>query len=403
MESRSAPLAGIRVLDLTHVLAGPFCTQLLADAGADVVKVEPPGGEFSRVRGSVRSGPDGAALSSYYAAVNRGKRNVVIDLKNAHGLDLARRLVATADVVVENFAPGSLNRLGLDLGELRARHPRLVTVSITLYGSEPTAGDLASRLGLAIVAEAESTLTAMTPDRDGRPVALRVPLGDMAAGLNAYAAIVTALYERERSGVGRHVDVSMVRTLLSLNSLGIAIAQIPFPGGVLPPSPAGYGIFPTRNGYVTFGVNSDNLFRRLATAMGMPGLADDLRYRSYEDRDERAAEVAEIISAWSSLLDSETVISRAEAAGVPCGRVNTPEDVLDDPTFRDLRLIQTTGDGLGGTIDTASNPMGYAAEDRAIPRLDEHVREVLAEIGVDDDELASLRRLGALAPADEST
>ena len=394
----SAPLDDIRVVDFTHILAGPYCTQLLADAGADIVKVEPPGGEFSRVRGPVRVGPDGAEVSSYNAAINRGKRSIVIDLKNAHGLDLARRLVADADVVVENFAPGALRKLGLDLDDLRARHPRLITVSITLFGNEESAGSLASRAGLAIVAEGESSFLAMTRDAAGKPVNLRVPLGDMATGMNAYAGIVTALYDRERSGVGCHLDISMVRTLLSLNALGLTNAQFQVRSEAPPNSPAGYGIFPSKDGFVVIGVNSDGLFRRLASVMGMPELADDPRYRSYVDRDPRAPEVNEIVARWTSQFDSDTLIELAATAEVPCGKVNTPEDLLDDAEFRGHGFLEPVHDGLGGTIDTAANPMGYRRATSAIPRIAEHAREILAECGVDDDEFAELQKVGALGP-----
>jgi CoA:oxalate CoA-transferase len=394
----SAPLESIRVLDFTHILAGPYCTQLLADAGAQIFKVEPPGGEFARVRGPRRVGPDGESMSSYHAAINRGKQSIVIDLKRPDGLELAKRLAADVDVVIENFAPGALARLGLDLADLRDRNPRLVTASISLFGSDAPAST-ASRGGLAIVAEGESTFTAMTRDASGTPVRLRVPLGDMATGLSAYAGIVTALYERESTGRGRHLDVSMVQTLLSLNAIGITAAQIPVPESAHVSSLAGYGIFPTADGFVTIGVNSDAFFEKLAVAMGKPELAEDPRYVSFEARDPRASEVDEIIIAWTLTLDSESVIERIGGAGVPCGRIATPEDLLGDPSMRALGLIEEVDDGLGGTIDTPANPMGFRADGPVgIPRIGEHARSVLAAFGIDDLEYARLQVAGALGP-----
>ena len=377
----SAPLEQVRVLDFTHILAGPYCTQLLADAGALIVKVEPPGGEFTRgSEGPAAAGRDGVTVSSYHAAINRGKASIVIDLKNPHGLSLAKRLAADVDVVIENFAPGALSRLGLDLADLRRRHPRLVTVSISLFGSEEAAGPAALRGGLAIIAEGESSFTAMTRDAAGTPVRLRVPLGDMATGLSAYAGIVTALYEREVTGVGRHLDISMVRTLFSLNSIGVTTAQIPVPESARVESLAGYGIFPTANGFVTIGVNSDAFFRRLAVAMDRPDLAEDPRYSSFEQRDPRAHEVDEIITSWTSELDSDSVIERIGGAGVPCGKINTPQDILDDPEIRALGLIDEVDDGLGGSIDTPANPMGFRGRDSvSIPRIGEHTRPLLAK------------------------
>src|ERR1700761_6587415 len=153
MSNPTGPLDGVRVVDFTHILAGPFCTQFMADAGATVVKVEPPGGEYARIRGPRRVGPDGTELSSYNAAINRGKRSIALDLKNPRGLEIALRLTDSADVIVENFAPGALARRGLNLRELRARNPKLITASISLYGGLESAGSLATRGGLAIVAE----------------------------------------------------------------------------------------------------------------------------------------------------------------------------------------------------------------------------------------------------------
>ena len=277
----NGPLSGIRVVDFTHILAGPFCTQLLADAGASVIKIEPPGGEWSRQRGPQRIGSNGEVVSSYFAGVNRGKRGITLDLKNPAGLELARSLISTADVIVENFSPGTMEKLGLGLSALREEHPRLVTASISLFGGLEAAGPLAERGGLAIVAEAESSLMSQHRSKDGRPITTPYGLGDMASGLAAYSAIVTALYERESTGIGRHVDIAMIRVLLSFNAISITAEQITSQGrtGSKPRATAAMGIFEASNGYVTIGVNSDSLFQRLAVAMGKPELADDPRYQ----------------------------------------------------------------------------------------------------------------------------
>lgn len=394
MPSSNAPLAGVRVVDFTHILAGPFCTQFLADAGATVVKVEPPGGEYARIRGPRRVGPDGGELSSYNAAVNRGKRSIALDLKNPRGLQTALRLADTADVVVENFAPGALARLGLDFTALRARNPRLITASISLYGGLEFAGSLATRGGLAIVAEGESSVTSMTRDRSGTPLALGLPLGDMATGMASYAAITTALYERERTGAGRHLDLSMVRTLLALNACAVTGAQIAN-ANRFDLRTAGYGIFPASDGYVTIGVNNDSLFRRLTVAMRRPELADDPRYADYRERDLHADEVDGLVAAWTSTLTTDEVIERLAPSGVPCGRVATPGDMLADPQLRGLGFFESVDDGLGTTIDTPANPIGFRREGYAIPRLAAHAQELLAEVGIDAEEYAKLAADGA--------
>jgi crotonobetainyl-CoA:carnitine CoA-transferase CaiB-like acyl-CoA transferase len=389
-----APLAGVRVVDFTHILAGPFCTQFLADAGATVVKVEPPGGEYARIRGPRRVGPDGTEVSSYNAAINRGKRSIALDLKNPSGLATALRLVETADVVVENFAPGALARLGLDLVALRVANPRLITASISLYGGLEFAGALATRGGLAIVAEGESSVTSMTRDRSGTPLALGLPLGDMATGMAGYAAITTALYEREHTGVGRHLDLSMVRTLLALNACGVTGAQIAN-ANLFDLRTAGYGIYPASDGHVTIGVNNDSLFQRLTVAMDRPELAEDPRYADYRNRDLNADEVDAIIAAWTSTLTCDEVICRVAPTGVPCGKVATPGDVLADLELRGLGFFETVEDGLGGTIDTPANPLGFRRDGYVIPRLAQHDRELLAEIGIDADGYAKLAADGA--------
>lgn len=393
------PLRGVRVVDFTHVLAGPFSTQLLADAGADVVKVEPPAGEYARVRGPVRVGADGTEVSSYHAAINRGKRSISLDLKTRAGVELAQQFIADADVVVENFAPGALLRLGVDFAGLRERYPRLITASVSLYGGFEAAGALAERPGLAVVAEAESTVTGMTRDAGKRPVFLAIPLGDMATGLATYGAITTALFERERTGRGQHLDVSMVRTLMALNSCGITGQQIDV-GDIADVRMAAYNIFATSDGFVAIGCNSDAIFARLCAAMGKPELARDPRYATYQEREQRIAEVDGVVTEWAVGLSSTDVVEVLTAHRVPCGNVRTPANALADQRLRELGFFKSVSDGLGGTLDTASNPFRWEQTDSAIPRLDEHGRELIAELGIDGDgydKLAAEGAFGSLA------
>ena len=397
MTADPGPLDGVRVLDFTHILAGPFCTQLLGDAGATIIKVEPPGGEYSRVRGPRREASDGATVSSYHAAINRGKRSICLDLRTPAGLSVAERLIDTVDVCVENFAPGALARRGIDFSQLRIKDPRLITVSVSLYGGFEYAGDLAARGGLAIVAEAESSITGMTA-ADGVPLKLGMPLGDMATGLTAYAAVVTALYERDRTGVGRHLDISMVKALLALNAGAITGHQI----AVDDPTDvdvAGYGIFACADGFVAIGVNSDTLFTRIADAIGRPELAQDPRYATYRERDSRIPEVNAIISGWAGQRSVDSVVERLVAHRVPSGRVATPESVLSDGVLRKLGFFQEVEDGLGGTISSPANPMRLTQSRFGLPRLNQHARAILDEIGLDANEYEALAAQGAFGSA----
>jgi CoA:oxalate CoA-transferase len=392
------PLAGYVVMDFTHTLAGPFCTQMLADAGATVIKVEPPGGEYSRIRGPKRTDDHGNSLSSYCACANRNKRSICIDLKNPEGLRIAKRFIAQADVLVENFAPGAFDRLGLGLAELRRDRPELVTCSISLFGGFDTAGENARRGGLAIVAEAESSVGGMQRDKDGSPVRLGFPLGDMGSGLAAYGAIVTALLARERTGLGRHIDISMVKTLLSFNSIAITGEQILFGGPIELHElrTAGFAIFPAADGFVAVAVNTDSLFNRLAAAIGASWMTTDPRFAHYVERDQHVDEVNELITNWTSSRTANDVVAAITPVGVPCGVVASPRDILDSNLIAELGFLEAVRDGMGGTIQVPANCIGYAQPDPAIPLLHEHGAELMAErIGVRGEEYDRLLKAGA--------
>lgn len=394
----SLPLSGIKVLDFTHILAGPFCTQLLADAGARVVKVEPPGGEWARRRGPKRIGSDGRELSSYYAAVNRGKRSVVLDLKNAAGLTIARRLAAESDVVIENFSPGTLGRLGLDFTDLRTADPKLITVSINLFGADESAGELASRGGLAVVAEAESSIMSMHRDSEGRPITVRYGLGDMVSGLAAFGATSAALYARALTGMGQHIEIPMVRSLLAVNAISITGEQIVSEGQVEAHEQrtAGMGLFEAKDGYVTIGVNSDSLFARLVKAMGRSDLLTDPEFANYRQRDAHVDEFNAIVSNWTSRLTVDEIITALSPTGVPCGRVNTPGDVLAAGWVSDLNLLVSVDDGIGGTIRSPTNPFGFGPSHGPIPQAGQHTREIVKQLFPEDaDAYEQLSALGA--------
>ena len=404
MTATAGPLSGYVVLDFTQILAGPFCTQMFADAGATVIKVEPPGGEFSRTRGPKRVNDKGQIISSYSAAVNRGKRSICLDLKNPEGLRIAEQLVRQADVVIENFTPGVFDRLGLGFSKLREARPELVTCSISLFGGFDTAGDLAKRGGLSIVAESESSVAGMQRYKDGSPLKLGFPLGDMGSGMAAYGAIVTALLVRERTGVGQHVDISMVKTLLALNSINVTGEQIIEGLGVELRSlrTAGYGIFPAADGYVTIAVNTDRLWGRLALAIGQDWMATDPRYAHYVERDQNIDAVTAAITEWSSGRPAAEVVETISRFGVPGGLVATPRDILSSEAIAELGFLEEVDDGLGRVIRVPANPNGWRQPAYAIPRIDEHSEELMAErLGIAGEDYDKLRTAGAFGPGAE--
>jgi crotonobetainyl-CoA:carnitine CoA-transferase CaiB-like acyl-CoA transferase len=385
-EVQEPPLAGVRVLDLTHVLAGPFCTQLLAEAGADVIKIEPPGGEYSRIRGPQRRGQHGS-LSSYSAAVNRGKRSLEIDLKSTAGRDLFLRLLARADVVVDNFAPGALERLQLASADLRVRHPRLVTASITLWGVD-SRHELARRGGVALVAEAESTLMHYRRTADGAPMHLGFPLGDMSSGLAAYAAIVTALVERERTGIGQHISIGLVRNLLAMNATGITDAQrrTQASGGR-----AGCGIFKSKDGWVAVGLTSNAEFVRLCECTGQADLATD--------RSDDVEYVNGIVSEWAVQRTTVELVGVGLSQGIPVANLARPRDVLQDDRFRRFGFLVEVDDGLGGTISVPSSPLGFNFGNKRIPLPREGASEVFQELlGLSASDIDDLEVAGAFGP-----
>jgi CoA:oxalate CoA-transferase len=388
-------LHGMRVLDFSHLVAGPMCTMLLADAGADVIKVEPPWGDGSRRRGPVRA-TDAGQVTSYLAAGNRGKRSIVLDIKDTRAHELVDRLIAASDIVVENFAPGAIARMGFGLDELRERHPRLITASISLFGGRAVGSSLASRPGLAVVAEAESGLASLCTDDVGTPIQYGIPLGDTVSGLVAYSGILMALAERERSGVGRHVDVSMVSSLLALNGCFTAGLSIdPVAANQFTTAP--YGYFRSADGFVAIACNVDELWVRLTNAMNRPDLAMDPRFADYHERDRRVQEVKEVVTAWTIERSSTAIVELLTQYAVPCGIVNDAARLREAAEYRSLELFATIDDGIGGTLAVPANPFGLSSEGRRLPQPGEHTDEVLIDVaGVAPDELAELRASGAV-------
>jgi len=379
-----SPLSGIRVVDFTHVLAGPYCTMLLADAGADVVKVEPPGGEFARQRGTRKEPASGEWISAYYVAVNRGKRSLEVDLKTEDGLALVRDLIAQSDVVVENFSPGTIAKLGLDLARLRSEDPRLITCSISLYGSA-SAGSVTksgvARLGLALVAEAEAGVLSQGMDPSQPPQPVSMALGDMVAGLAGFAGVSAALAGRERTGLGQHVDISMVQALLSMNVPGMVTQQMLREGGqeqltreeaIRKSVTAPYGFYRCQDGLVAIAVNNDDAWQSLLVALNRQDLADDERYTFRDNRNPRVEEVRAIVEERTSQLPKREVLDLLVSHRVPCGLVRQSWELSDDVDLDAAGAYVAVDDGFGNRYRTPANPFGFDADDRAVPRLNDY-------------------------------
>ena len=393
----NSALDGLRVLDLTQVMAGPFCSMLLCDMGADVIKVEPPAGDSTRrMPGAV--GRD----SPSFNAVNRGKRGIVVDLKQPAGRDAVRRLAAVSDVLVENYRPGVLEKFGLDYAELSRRYPRLVYASISGYGQT---GPSAGKGGFDLVAQGVSGLMSVTGEAGRPPVKAGIPVTDLGAALFAVAGILSALLARARTGLGQLVDTSLVDAGVALSvweaTQYFSGRGVPEPLGSAHRMNAPYQAIRCADGYLTIGAANDRTFRRLCEALGHREWADDPEYRDdthrIRNREALAARIEAVLAArprshWLELL---------EARGVPCGPINDYAEVMADPHVRARELVVETDHPTLGRIPTLGTPIKLSetplAPGRPAPRLGEHTDEILGDAGFGADEIAELRRAGAVA------
>jgi crotonobetainyl-CoA:carnitine CoA-transferase CaiB-like acyl-CoA transferase len=288
------PLQGVKVIELIHMIAGPYCTQLLAEEGAQVIKVEPPDGELSRLQTRMRHG-EGSSVSAHFGALNRGKHNVVLYLKNSEGVRVLHSLLESADVFVTNMRAAALKRLGIDLKALHQRYPRLAITCISGFGMED-AGEHADRADLAMVAEAKTGTTVLTRDHPRNPARCAFALSDVLAGMTVHAALLQALRNQERLGMGRIIDLSLVECTLPM--ISVALARVHIANAALS-SFAGsidfhgvpYGAFPTSDGFVNIGVNHDDIWHRLCVATGRPELGTAERYATYIERAKLQSEV----------------------------------------------------------------------------------------------------------------
>ena len=392
------PLSGIRVVELAHVMAGPVCGRMLADMGADVVKVEPPGtGDPTRAFAPPRMGDDAAA----FVMMNRNKRGIVVDLKSEPGREVARRMLARCDVVIENFRAGVMDDLGLGYESLRAVNAGLVYCQITGYGRT---GPLAGARGFDLIAQGMTGLMSVTGEGDGRPpVKCGPPLTDITAGILGAMGVVSALFAREKTGEGQRVDTSLyeagiVQTFWQ-SAVALATGESPRPLGSAHPLAAPYEALPTADGWITVGGWNQVNWVRLVQVMGMAELLDDPRFATNADRMANLEVLRELLSA---RLRSETTgawLERLEAANVPAGPVSSILEMLRHPqtVARDMVVQVPQGDGtaeaLGMPVKFSGGP---ASIDRGAPRMGEHTEGVLPEYGFGEDEIAELLRSGAV-------
>ncbi|MEC7818978.1 MAG: CaiB/BaiF CoA-transferase family protein [Pseudomonadota bacterium] len=364
----NAPLAGLKVLELARVLAGPFAGQILADLGADVIKVESQEGDNTRIWGPPWIEHDGERTAAYYHACNRGKRSLVADFRNAEDLARVKGLAAGADVVLENFKPGALAKFGLDYESLSAANPALVYCSITGFGQT---GPRRNEPGYDFVIQAMSGMMALTGEPDGDPMKHGLSISDLSCGLWSANAVQAALLMRQRTGSGQWIDMSLLDCsvgLLANQAMTYFATQANPPRmGNAHAQVSAYGVFPTQGGPVVLAPANDGLFRKLLTLLGRDDLLGDQRFASNEGRIAHRAEIDALIAGETAKWDRETLLAACAKAGVPAGPINDLETVFADPQVA-ARGMAIEADGVPGLRSPFRFSDAELALDRPSPR-----------------------------------
>jgi len=410
--SQALPLAGLRVIDYSHFLAGPYVGRCLAALGAEVIKVERPGsGDAGRQHAHILD----AHTSGYFLQLNMGKQGVSVNMKDARGRDFMQRLCDGADVFIENYRPGALDKLGLGYAELSARNPRLVYCSISAYGHT---GPDAHRAGFGLIAEAKSGIMQMVGTPDEPPPLLRISLGDMYTGIHAVAAINAALLGRVTSGRGQHIDMALYDTLVSMHEY--AVQGYTLSGGEVLPQQTGhdmptstlYGVFRAADGDLVLAAQVDDAWKRFATlleAHGAPaGFGRDARFHSLNGRNAHREEILAVVKAWVAARPVAQVLALMDGIDVPAAKVQRIDEVLADPQIQARGMVIEQQHPRWGTLRLPNLPFRFSDCDTTIhqvaPDLGQHNAEVAAQLGYSPIDIAALQADGVLfSPRKETT
>jgi crotonobetainyl-CoA:carnitine CoA-transferase CaiB-like acyl-CoA transferase len=385
------PLAGLRVLELARILAGPWAGQILADLGADVIKVERQGaGDDTRGWGPpfVAAADGGQLGAAYFHATNRGKRSIELDFESEEGRRIVRKLAARSDVLIENFKVGGLAKFGLDYASLAAVNPRLIYCSVTGFGQN---GPYAARAGYDLMAQGMGGFMSLTGAPDGEPMRAGVPIADIFTGVYSVVGILAALAERERTGRGRHIDAALVDAqvgVLANQALNYLVSgALPERIGNAHPNIVPYQVFPAADGFIIIGCGNDGQFAKLCGVLGEPGLAQEACYKTNADRVMNRAKLVAHLSGLTCARARADLLAKLEVVNVPAGPILDLAEVFSDAQVvqRGMRLDLPCAAAKAGTIPGVRTPImidgeGMAAA-RPAPRLGEHTQEILREIG----------------------
>jgi CoA:oxalate CoA-transferase len=373
---------GLRVLDFSTTIAGPHCTRMLADMGADVIKIEPAGGETMRTRPPVRDG-----FSSVFGQLNAGKKSLVLDLKSPKAVEIVRRLVASTDILVENFRPGVMRRLKLDYGALHELNPRLIYCSISGYGQTGPSAELPAYAPVIHAASGYDMAHLSYQPGRARPDYCGIYNADVVTGVYAFGAISAALYQRTEIQRGQHIDVSMLESMLSLTLNEVQWSQFK----VTLPSRPMYGPVETADGYVMVAIASEKTFQSLVRASGHPHWVSDPRFAKYADRRDNWEDLMDGIETWSRTLSTAECLAVLNENGVPSSAYRTVAQALADPQLAHRSALAEVEDG-GGTFKVMNLPFRMSearvAAGKRAATLGEHTLAVLRESGLSEDEIA---------------
>ncbi len=399
MTTQPLPLAGIRVVDYSHFLAGPFVSRCLAALGAEVIKVErPKDGDAGRAHAYFINGQSG-----YYLQQNMGKEGLCVNIKDPRGLEMIKKLVDSADVFVENYRPGALKKLGLGYEDLAKTNPGLVYCSVSAYGHT---GPDAPRAGFGLIAEAKSGIMAMVGSPGEAPPLLRIALGDMYTGANAVGAICAALLGRVKSGRGQHIDLALYDCLVSMHEYAVQCytlsggKEIPQQTGHDLPTSTLYGVFSATDGYVVIAAQVDDAWKRLAQLVGGDALAGDTRFHSSAGRNENRLEILGIVRAWVEQYAVSECLAMLDEIDVPCAKVQNIDEVLADPQIQARGMLVEQDHPVLGKVQLANLPYHFSDCDTTIktaaPLLGQHNREIAARLGYSQEQIEAMVQEGVL-------
>ncbi|NPU84011.1 MAG: CoA transferase [Syntrophaceae bacterium] len=390
-------LQGVRILDLTHAYNGPFCTMHLADHGAEILKIEKPGvGDMTREWPPIRNGESG-----YYAAINRNKKSISLDITKDRGKEIFKTLVRTADVVVNNFRPGTMDRLGLGYDVLKSINPRIILAEGSGFGQY---GPLKDRAAYDVIAQAMGGLCDITGDADGPPMKPGTAIGDNYTGTYLALGICMALFNREKTGLGQCVDVAMLDTIFSILENAIPVLAVKGESlkrnGFIDPATSPYDLFPCRNGHVVIAAANNNTFNRLCEAMNRTDLIENGKFSNNDLRCTNREDLSVIIRAWTSGRDKEEIESCLTGKGVPVSSIYSVEEIARHPQIEAREMLVEIRHPVMGPLKVQGVPIKLSQTPGSVrtpsPILGEHTEEVLASVGIRPEEMPGMKEEGII-------